>query len=256
MLAYYNKEFKYRLYPLTIDGCDYEKLPDSPESVFLYDGCPTPEDAAIGAQQLGSYELLYTMSPIAWDDTDDRLGKVFDIPAIPDPDASQAEAPEKEYFIVINTKLDPAGDTLPPIIRQINFTRLALHHSVIDVNPESLAKIDHTIKEYCRSYDSLECYIDSALKELKLSLVGCDMNYVNMWNPEALDLVVSYQALADFFFNQSRNPNDFNAVKAMRYEKKAENTLKKIHLIFDKNKDGKPETVRKHTGFMSIRNRR
>ncbi len=251
MYKYFGQDFTYAFYPLKADGVHYELLPDSPDSIYIFDGYPSLSDAQSGVSTSSSYSLVEAISD--WEDTPDGLGKQFDVSAIDEPSTSQGD---KSYYAAINTELQP-GNPLPPIIREIKLTRLRVQDSAIDVKVSDLFGIEPTLKIFCDCAGDLEAYIDAATLDIRASLVGCDFSHVDLWDPAVLNRAVIKKAISKFFLGQSRQTGDVHFGNGMRYEEEYRQAMGQVTLLLDKDKDGKPEEKRQPSpGVFSIRMRR
>ncbi len=250
-LRYFEQDFNYDFYPLRADRCTYEVLPVSPVSIYVYDGLPSEEDAAVGASGTG-YSLLETVA--AWTDTADGQGKRIAVSAIPEPsDYNLGEI--RKHYIVINTALT---NPIPPIIKEIRLTRMVGQESIIDVSVSDVLGIEPQIELFCNKkglpVGEVEQYIEAATKEIKLSLTDCEMDFSALTNPGQLNYAVTLLAISKFFRGQSRDVGDIHWSNYLAYKDDYNNALKKIKIELDLDGDGIADAKRSApSGVISLR---
>lgn len=252
-LKYFEKDFTYDFYPLREDRCTYEVLPAAPVSVYLYDGRPSEEDAATGANGSG-YSVIETV--LAWNDTDDGQGKRISFAAVAEP--ADFDGVSRKYYVVVNTALT---NPIPPIIKEVTFKRLASQESIIDISLSDILGIEPQIELFCnkqgRCVGEVERYVDAAVKELKIKVTTCNLDYSNLPDPAEIEYAASLLAISKFFFGQSREVGDVHWGNGLRYDEKYGEMLKATGITIDEDGDGSPDGQRQaSSGILSLRVRR
>jgi hypothetical protein len=237
MLAYFGKEFEYKVYALSTDDKSKHKLPTAHNGIYLYAEKPTLTEAASGA---GS--PIFTIAAGNWADTTDGLGKKFTITRVSDPEPNTPNF-QKTYYLAINTKTE-ASDTTPhtPIMREILFTRLRVQEGAIQVSPQDLVRLQPKLKMLCGCLGDLDSYILSAIYEVKSIFNNYTFKFEDIWNPEPLNIVIAHKALAMFFTGKGQGTVEYNLMQ-MHIESYKTHLKNLDFYIIDKQREGSPQTV-------------
>ena len=243
MIYYFGKEFKYNFYPLTTDELDYELLTNTNPSIYLFDSYPTESDAASGAGAL--------QTKGSWVDTEDALGKSITFDAIAEP--ADLNTFSKKYYVAVNTELE-VGNPLPPVIKEIVVQRLRAQESIIEVEVAEVLDVEPSLYEKFKCCETIERYINTAIKEVKLAMSGCNLQFGDIQDPAMLNYAVVQLAISKAFFGLSISPGDKYYADGIRYKEEYEKQLKQVFLAVDRDRDGKPEGGRKaSSGMRSLR---
>lgn len=234
MLAYFGKEFVYKVYPLSSDEKAKHKLPSSHNGIYLYSEKPSLADAVSGAAS-----PVFTLAAGAWADTSDGLGKQFTITRISDPEPNTQNF-QKTYYLAINTKTE-TSDTTPhtPIMREILFTRLRVQEGAIQVTAQDLLRLQPKLKILCGCLGDMDSYILSAIFEVKSILSGYHFKFEDIWNPEPLNIVVAHKALSMFFTGKGQGSVEYSLMQMHQDSYKTH--LKNLDLYIDKEQAGSPQ---------------
>lgn len=249
-IRYFGQDFTYDIYALQAGSFSPQVLPSTPDSVYLYDGFPTEDDAAAGATADGSYTIVE--GPIAaWIDTPDARGKRVSFSAVDEP--ANLNGFRRKYYVVANITLD--GAALSPVIRELTLERLRVQESRINVDVSDVLATEPMIGvEFPASLNDVDMYIDAAITEVQHTLNGCSRKYADYLNPGELKLPVIKLAISRFYLGQSQNPNDVYFNKGVMFKEEYNQALKRTTLEFDDDRDGKPEGVIKPpSGVKSLR---
>lgn len=282
MRDYFYKDILYKVYPISeekgsfLKPLKYEHLPAAPQSIYIYDGKPTVKDARNGEANEGDYEIIQTITT-GWTDTKDAQGKQFTIAPIDDPEpeqdqTSQSYSPfnyydnehhgvhfnsyykrpyEVDFYVVVNTTLE--GETgIHTVIRELTLERLRFQETPLIVDIEELFVDEPELSRLCSTLGDLQNYINSAIRDLRCDLEGCDTRFVQALSPAQLERYVRYRSISNWYFAKSRTQNDAFVFNGMRWEKKADEAFKRLNIKFDKEGDGIPEPTR-NGGFRSLR---
>lgn len=248
-LRYFGQDFTYDFYVLESDAFEYENLPSTPDSVYLYDGRPTEEAASLGTSNSAATVIE---GPIAvWADTADARGKRISFSAVDEP--ADINDIIKKYYVVINLTLDSGA--LAPIIKEITLQRLRSQESIIDVSVSDMLIMEPMIAvEFPGCIPELEAYIEGAIEEVKYILDGCKRGFEAYTNPGVLNRAVIKLAISQFYFAQSRDVRDIHYANGLRFKEDFAEAQKRIHLEFDDDNDGSPDgVVSSPKGIKSIR---
>jgi hypothetical protein len=244
MIYYFGKEFRYSFYPLTTDESDYELLTNTNPAIYLFEDYPSEADAASGAGALQTQG--------AWIDTDDALGKSIAFTAITEP--ADLSGYSKKYYIAINTELE-VGQPLPPIVKEIVVQRLRSQDSIIEVTVADVLEVEPLLANWLKDCaNTIEGYINTAVRELKLSLTGCNIQFGDLSDPGLHSYAARQLAISKAYFGLSTSPSDKFYADGIRFAEAYDNQLKHVKLTFDSNRDGKSDGIRKrNSGFTSLR---
>jgi hypothetical protein len=217
----FGKAFKYQFYPLNDDKFVDIQAITAPDSIYIFSEQPSITEAKAGT---GNLQQIST-----WSDIKDGNGKEIDVAAIEDPD-DEAEWQRYDYWIAINTPLESGGD-VQTIIRHLPIGRIRAHHKPVTVDNNDLQKIYSTIDTIASDVDQKNA-IQLAILEAQKTLQTSGYEWGEIWEPQELNIAISYMAVGSLMREQIREPQDDWFDKAEYYEDKGLGLLKNITLKF------------------------
>jgi len=257
MKALFGKAFSYDFYALSADEVSNIELPASPTSIYLFEERPTDDEARNNT----SGTAIQTVS--AWTTTADGYGKRISFSRVDDPDPTirneggsyyyskkigyydDSDSLEREYWIAINSPLE-VGDVAQhaPILRSIRLCRVWGQESKVNVTVADLVRLESHLTIHCDYLGDLTQYIDTAEYRVRMKLVGCNVRWGDIVDPEQLNLCIAERALYDFLSGQSRGAGDVAENLSMKHKEEYKDCLKQLYIELDKDRDGKSEGKR------------
>jgi hypothetical protein len=211
---------------------DLSSVTDSP-TCYVYTSKPNNADAINGDG-----------SPIAtissWTDHSDTGGKKITIPALTDPEPNEARTVH-EYWLAVNYKLVNGGDSIL-MLRMIPMERPIAGGDPVDVTAADLEEI----------FSDIDGYVDPTEQAAKIklakSLIASELSndgykWADLYEPEDLNLAVSYRALAEIMLESRFADNARFIELGKMYRGNASTLMKSLRSRYDLNKDGAPDDL-------------
>ena len=241
----FGKDLTYNFYAIS-DNNDYESLPDSPESIYIYKTGYKPSRAqALAGTDNGG--LLETIA--SWSDTSDSNGKTFTIAALDDPDVS-SEVRRFTYYVALNFKLS-AGEQTQTVIRALPMERVLGHHKAVSTAAADLEAI-YTDIDSLRSEAQQATSITLATNMMKDDLTASGFEWVELWRPDELNQAIAYRALADIMLGLITSDSDEWHIRYLEYKETWKGLYSMLKLEYDSTKDGEPDIKEAPQSFRRI----
>lgn len=239
---YFGKAFTYEFAVWSNELGEYESLSgvtDSP-TVYVYNFKPTREQAINGT---GS--PLETIT--SWADNPDTKGKDITIPSLTDPQPN-SERQTFDYWLAVNYVRVDSGDSILEL-RKLPIERPIATGEPLKVTSADLSEVFADVSKYATAAEQLS-KIDLAKKMVAANLNKGGYEWASLYEPNDLNLVVVYQALAMLMLESQFAGNSEFIARREAYQENVDTLMKSLNVRFDEDKSGEPDNATPVSGVL------
>lgn len=223
------KDIQRSFYPM--QGNTPLALPTQSITGYLFSDKPSVTVGQAGTGSVGSLTQLSQNSNSPYE-----ISYEFAAVDNPQPDALEYS---KEYWEALNFVIEESGET-ETIVRSILLAKIENLDSVPGTTVQDIKDVFPAIEAYLSDSKLLQ-FISIAESDIKDQFRKQGFRWSRLYDLSLLRYALAYKAISEASIANIKQAEDRHHVRARYYDKKYEDKLKSIFLLYDEGNDGSPE---------------